>query len=174
VSTTVNGLGERAGNAALEEVVMAMRHLYGVESGVDGLALAGISALVARASGRPVAQNKSIVGEAVFTHESGIHVDGLLKDPRNYQGFDPAELGRHHTLVLGKHSGSHAVIAAYAQLGLTLEATEVPALLERIRAHAGHQAPARERRSAALSRRSGARGRPHPLPPHHPATRLAA
>jgi homocitrate synthase NifV len=171
VSTTVNGLGERAGNAALEEVVMAMRHLYGVESGVDGLALAGISALVARASGRPVAQNKSIVGEAVFTHESGIHVDGLLKDPRNYQGFDPAELGRHHTLVLGKHSGSHAVIAAYAQLGLTLEATEVPALLERIRAHV--LATKRPPENADLLRFRRKRDAPPPAP-HHPATRLAA
>ena len=175
VSTTVNGLGERAGNAALEEVVMAMRHLYGVESGVDGLALAGISALVARASGRPVAQNKSIVGEAVFTHESGIHVDGLLKDPRNYQGFDPAELGRHHTLVLGKHSGSHAVVAAFAQLGLTLEATEVPALLERIRAHV--LATKRPPENADLLRfraEAAHAAAPHHLPPHHPATRLAA
>ncbi|GAA0747256.1 homocitrate synthase [Ideonella azotifigens] len=134
-STTVNGLGERAGNAALEEVVMAMRHLHGVHTGVEARALPAISALVAGASGRPVAANKSIVGAAVFTHESGIHVDGLLKDPLNYQGFDPAELGRQHTTVLGKHSGSHAVQAAYQGLGLSLAAEQVPALLERIRGH---------------------------------------
>ena len=134
-STTVNGLGERAGNAALEEVVMAMRHLHGVDTGVDSRALPAISALVARASGRPVAANKSIVGEAVFTHESGIHVDGLLKDPSNYQGFDPAELGRHHTTVLGMHSGSHAVRAAYEHLGLRLSDAQITPLLERIRAH---------------------------------------
>jgi homocitrate synthase NifV len=134
-STTVNGLGERAGNAALEEVVMAMRHLHGVDCGVHTEALSGISALVARASGRPVAANKSIVGAAVFTHESGIHVDGLLKDPQNYQGFDPAELGRRHTTVLGKHSGSHAVQAAYEGLGLTLKTGEVQLLLGRIREH---------------------------------------
>ena len=137
-STTVNGLGERAGNAALEEVVMAMRHLHGVDCGVQSQALAGISALVALASGRPVGASKSIVGDAVFTHESGIHVDGLLKDPRNYQGFDPAELGRQHTTVLGKHSGSHAVQATYEALGLSLTDAEARQLLECIRAHVLH------------------------------------
>ncbi len=136
-STTVNGLGERAGNAALEEIVMAMRHLHGSDCGVDTTALPFISALVAQASGRPVAANKSIVGEAVFTHESGIHVDGLLKDPLTYQGFDPAELGRSHRTVLGKHSGSHGVMVAYEQLGLHLSGEQARQLLERIRSHVG-------------------------------------
>jgi hypothetical protein len=80
-NTTVNGLGERAGNAALEEVVMGVRHLHHADTGVDTQALVPISRLVARASGRQVAFNKSIVGEAVFTHESGIHIDGCLKMP---------------------------------------------------------------------------------------------
>jgi homocitrate synthase NifV len=134
VSTTVNGLGERAGNAALEEVVMALRHVYGFECGVATTALPVISALVARASGRPVAANKSIVGSGVFTHESGIHVDGLLKDARNYQGFDPAELGRSHTTVLGKHSGSAAVLHACERLGLHhLLPQQVAQMLECIR-----------------------------------------
>ena len=83
-----------------------------------------------------VAANKSIVGEAVFTHEAGLHVDGLLKDPRTYQGFDPAELGRAHRTVLGKHSGSRAVIAAYAQLGMFVSDSEAHTLLTRIREHA--------------------------------------
>jgi homocitrate synthase NifV len=135
-NTTVNGLGERAGNAPLEEVVMGLRHLYGTECGIDTTRLQQISQLVARASGRPVAANKSIVGEAVFTHEAGIHVDGLLKNPHNYQSFDPAELGRTHRTVLGKHSGSRAVIAAYASLGLLLSEIEARALLGRIRLHA--------------------------------------
>lgn len=134
-STTVNGLGERAGNAALEEVVMAARHLYGVECGIDTTALPAISQLVARASGRPVAAGKSIVGDAVFTHESGIHVDGLLKDRANYENFQPEELGREHRLVLGKHSGSHALKSAYARLGLRLDAAQVPLLLACLRAH---------------------------------------
>ena len=135
-STTVNGLGERAGNAALEEVVMGLRHLRGLDCGVDSTALPLISQLVARASGRPVAPNKSIVGDAVFSHESGIHVDGLLKDAANYQGFDPAELGRQHRLVLGKHSGSAGVRGAYARLGVgDLPDEQVSALIESIRSH---------------------------------------
>jgi len=134
-STTVNGLGERAGNAAMEEVVMALRHLYGIECGIDTAALPAISALVAEASGRPVAAGKSIVGEAVFSHESGIHVDGLLKDRRNYENFAPEELGRTHRLVLGKHSGSAAVLERYARLGLPLQPEQVPALLDLIRRH---------------------------------------
>ncbi len=134
-STTVNGLGERAGNAPLEEVAMAARHLYGMDCGIDTTVLPAISRLVARASGRPVAPGKSIVGEAVFTHESGIHVDGLLKDRRNYESFRPEEVGSTHRLVLGKHSGSHGVRAAYARLGLNPGATLVQLLLVRIREH---------------------------------------
>jgi homocitrate synthase NifV len=97
-----------------------------------------ISDLVASASGRPVAANKSIVGVAVFTHESGIHVDGLLKNPSNYEGFDPAEVGRERRTVLGKHSGSRAVRVAYQALGLPVIDPQLQPLLDRIRAHAVH------------------------------------
>lgn len=135
-STTVNGLGERAGNAPLEEVVMGLRQLHGIATGVDPRAFPDISGLVAHASGRPVAANKSIVGAAVFTHESGIHVDGLLKDPRTYEGFSPAEVGRQRVTVLGKHSGSSAVRAAFSGLGVALSDEESAVLLERIREHA--------------------------------------
>ena len=86
VSTTVNGLGERAGNAPLEEAVMALRHLYNIETGVDARHFPSLSKLVARASGRAVAFNKSIVGEAVFTHEAGIHVDGLQQESAQLPG----------------------------------------------------------------------------------------
>jgi homocitrate synthase NifV len=134
-STTVNGLGERAGNAAMEEVVMALRHLYAIECGINTAALPAISTLVARASGRPIAAGKSIVGEAVFSHESGLHVDGLLKDRRNYENFAPEELGRQHRLVLGKHSGSAAVIERYSRLGMAIEPEHVPVLLQQIRSH---------------------------------------
>jgi homocitrate synthase NifV len=133
ISTTVNGLGERAGNAPLEEVVMGLRHLYGIEAGVDMEQYLALSRLVARASGRMVALNKSIVGEAVFTHESGTHVDGLIKYPGNYQHIDPRELGRRHRLVLGKHSGSRAVINAYAGLGIRLDESRARAVLNLIR-----------------------------------------
>jgi len=136
-NTTVNGLGERAGNAALEEVVMAARHLQQTDTGVDTHALLGISQLVARASGRSVAFNKSIVGEAVFTHESGIHIDGLQKHPSTYEGFDPGELGRERRTVLGKHSGSQAVRLAFGAMGLAIEDDALTErVLARIREHA--------------------------------------
>ena len=137
VNTAVNGLGERAGNAPLEEVVMALGLLYGYETGIDTRRLLEISRLVAAAAGRPVPANKSVVGEGVFTHESGIHVDGLLKHPLNYQGFDPAEVGREHRLVLGKHSGAHAVQAAYQKdLGIALTPREAERILALVRRHA--------------------------------------
>ncbi len=136
-NTTVNGLGERAGNAALEEIVMGVRHLHHGDTGVDTQALVPISHLVARASGRQVAFNKSIVGEAVFTHESGIHIDGLLKHPSTYEGFDPGELGRQRRTVLGKHSGSQAVRQAYGALGVAMDDEALTGrVLARIRDHA--------------------------------------
>ncbi len=136
INTTVNGLGERAGNAPLEEAVMALRVTYNIDTGIDAQRFPDISRLVARASGRPVAANKSIVGEAVFTHESGIHVDGLLKNSLNYQDFDPSVVGREHRLILGKHSGAKAVRQAYAHLGIFLNSDETRAMLLRIRDHA--------------------------------------
>lgn len=135
-NTTVNGLGERAGNAALEEVVMGLRHLYALDTGIDTHHLIGVSKMVALASGRNVAPNKSIVGSHVFTHESGIHVDGLLKSESNYEGFSPAELGRSHNTVLGKHSGLHAVKDAYSRIGLELSADAARYVLDQIRRHA--------------------------------------
>lgn len=144
VSTTVNGLGERAGNAPLEEVVMALRHLHNIDSGVDMQAYQMLSHMVEAASGRKVPANKSIVGEAVFTHESGIHVDGLLKNPSNYQSFNPSEVGRTHQLVLGKHSGTGGVIKAYADLGIGLSAEQAQSILHRVRDYASRmkQSPA--------------------------------
>lgn len=136
INTTVNGLGERAGNAPLEEVALGLKKLYGMDTGVDLSAFPALSERVAAASGRPVHWQKSIVGEGVFTHEAGIHVDGLLKDPDNYQGFDPREVGRDHRLVVGKHSGSKGVMAAYAHLGLDLTDAQARALLPDIRAFA--------------------------------------
>ena len=138
VNTTVNGLGERAGNAPLEEVVMALWRIHGVDMGIDMQGFPSISKLVAEASGRAVAANKSIVGEAVFTHESGLHVDGLLKDPSTYENFDPADVGRDRRLVLGKHSGGHGLRYAYAQLGIHLLDAEAAMLLAQIRQFANN------------------------------------
>jgi homocitrate synthase NifV len=129
----VNGLGERAGNAPLEEVVMALRHIHDIETGVEMHDYSGLSRMVAVASGRAVAVNKSIVGSEVFTHEAGIHVDGLLKNPLNYQPFDPAEVGMVHRMVLGKHSGTSAVIRAYADIGIALCRADAEQVLARVR-----------------------------------------
>ncbi|MGZ9034610.1 MAG: homocitrate synthase [Rhodospirillales bacterium] len=145
VSTTVNGLGERAGNAPLEEVALALRHLYGRETGISPRLLPEISALVANASGRPVPAGKSIVGDSVFTHEAGIHVHGLLRDRRNYQSLDPVELGREHRIVLGKHSGVAAVIHVFEGMGLALSPVRAASVLAAIRRHAvAHKQPLRQ------------------------------
>jgi len=135
LNTTANGLGERAGNAPLEEVVMALQHLYGITTGVSPRHLPEVSQLVAEASGRPIPVNKSVVGEAVFTHESGVHVSGLLRDPVNYQSIDPKELGRDHRLVLGKHSGTAAIQWAYRQLGISIDERRAQAVLQLLREH---------------------------------------
>ncbi|MBK9219981.1 MAG: homocitrate synthase [Pseudomonadota bacterium] len=129
VNTTVNGLGERAGNAALEEVVLGLRQCYKLDAGVDLVRYPKLAELVAQASGRPIPCQKSVTGANAFTHESGIHVDGLLKDPANYQGFDPAIVGREHRVVLGKHSGTRAVRSVFAALGRQICDAEAGALL---------------------------------------------
>ncbi|MBA55561.1 MAG: homocitrate synthase [Pseudomonadales bacterium] len=133
INTTVNGLGERAGNAALEECVLGLKNLHGIDTGVDSLGVPALSSLVEQASGRLVGWQKSIVGQGVFTHEAGIHVDGLMKDSRNYQGLDPSEVGREHSMVLGKHSGKHMLIKAYQDLGVELADWQVPILLQQVR-----------------------------------------
>ena len=133
VNTTVNGLGERAGNAPLEEVVLGLKKLYQLETGVELRGFPALSAMVANASGRAVPWQKSVVGAGAFTHEAGIHVDGLLKHPDNYQGFDPQEVGQQHRIVLGKHSGSRAVEVVYANLGLPLATGEAEGLLAAVR-----------------------------------------
>jgi homocitrate synthase NifV len=136
VNTTVNGLGERTGNASLEEVVMGIKHLHDLDTGVDPAKLMSLSKLVEQASGLVVARNKSIVGSGVFTHESGIHTDGLAKNISTYQNFSPSELGRDHTIVLGKHSGSQSVRQAYEALGYAIPESMIRPVLTKIRRHA--------------------------------------
>lgn len=133
VNTTVLGLGERAGNAPLEEIVVGLSKIYGIDTGIDLRNYNVLTRLVEEASGFRVSPLKSLVGERVFSHESGIHVDGLLKDPFNYQGVDPADLGRHHDFVLGKHSGTKGLIHAYAQLGIVVERESAQRILPDVR-----------------------------------------
>lgn len=138
VNTTVNGLGERAGNAALEEVVMALKHACGLALPIDTGRFFELSQLVGQASCRPVPDWKAVVGAKVFSHESGLHADGVLKMPANYEGFDPAEVGLTRHLVIGKHSGSHGLLARLAELGLHVQEDSVNGLLEKVRSAAQH------------------------------------
>ena len=132
-SVTVTGLGERAGNAPLEEVAMALMQLHGRKTGIVPTELINVAKIVAAAAARPVPPNKAIVGDHVFTHESGIHVDGLLKDQRTYQSLDPAVLGRSHSIVIGKHSGLAAIEASLGKLDLQASPDELDAILARVR-----------------------------------------
>jgi homocitrate synthase NifV len=134
VNTTVNGLGERAGNAALEEVVMALKYLDGHDTGIDTTRLRELAEYVSQASGRFLPTWKAIVGDQIFTHESGIHADGVLKDPRNYEAFPPEAVGLTRQLMIGKHSGSAAVVHKFHEFGMELDREEATAVLELARA----------------------------------------
>jgi homocitrate synthase NifV len=137
VDVTVNGLGERAGNAALEEVVMAVQLTLQRSCGIDTRRLADLSSLVARASGVTPAANKPIVGRGVFRHESGIHVRGLLCDPRSYEPFGAETVGhRPREIVLGRQSGGAAVRYVLAHEGIELNPNEAAELAEKLRAAA--------------------------------------
>lgn len=133
VNTTVNGLGERAGNAALEEVAMALRRIYDIQVGIDTRRLLELSQLVATASGCAVPPWKAVVGENTFAHESGIHAAGILKNPVTYEPFAPEEVGWERRLVVGKHSGRHLVSNLLQQHGVTLESEETQYVLDAVR-----------------------------------------
>ncbi len=135
-SVTVIGLGERAGNAPLEEVAVALRQLYGRETGIVLSELGNVASVVAAAAARTIPLNKAIVGEHVFTHESGIHVDGLLKDQRTYQSLDPLLFGRSNRIVIGKHSGLSAITSLLLDLHLPASADQSRGILARVRDHA--------------------------------------
>lgn len=133
VNTTVNGLGERAGNAPLEEVVMALKHIEKVALGIRTGKLLALSRFVAAASRHGVPSCKAVVGENAFLHESGIHADGILKNPSTYEPFDPAEVGAARRIVLGKHSGVHAIRHKFRTLGMEIGDLEAAAILRQIR-----------------------------------------
>ncbi len=132
-NTTVNGLGERAGNAALEEVVMGLKHASGIETGIDTHRFRELSLFVSKASHRTLPAWKAVVGENVFAHESGLHTDGVIKDPKNYEGFDPAEVGLTRQIVVGKHSGSSGLIERYRDMGISISRAEAMHLMDKVR-----------------------------------------
>jgi 2-isopropylmalate synthase len=139
VECTVNGIGERAGNAALEEVVMALNvrsDYFADATAVDTTEITRASQLVSQLTGYPVQPNKAVVGANAFAHEAGIHQDGMLKDERTYQIMDPARLGARTTLPLGKHSGRHAFARACAEHGVELAGDELTAAFRRFKERA--------------------------------------
>ena len=133
IGVTVNGLGERAGNAALEEVIMALKFVYGYETNIDTTRFREISKYVSQASGRELPIWKAIVGTNMFRHESGIHADGALKDPKNYEAFDPSEVGLERQIVIGKHSGKAAIINKFREYEIDLSNEDAESMLELVR-----------------------------------------
>ncbi len=133
VHATVNGIGERAGNTSLEEVVMTLASLYHYKTRINTAEFYHVSRLVSRLTGVLVAPNKAIIGENAFTHESGIHAHGLLADTRTYEPITPELVGRERRIVLGKHAGSTSVRLALKELGLEATNEQLHDVLKRIK-----------------------------------------
>lgn len=139
VECTVNGIGERAGNASMEEIVMAIktrRDIYaGVQTKINTPQICRVSRLVSKLTGLVVAPNKAIVGANAFRHESGIHQDGILKERTTYEIIKPEDVGFTGTgIVLGKHSGKHALAVRLKDLGYNLSADQIEKINARLKA----------------------------------------
>jgi len=130
---TINGLGERAGNAALEEIVITLRSLYKLDLTIKTELLYSTSQLVSRLTGVYTQPNKAVVGENAFTHESGIHTQGVLANPLTYEPIAPELVGCTRRIAPGKHSGSNAIRADLANMGLKPTETQFKAILKRIK-----------------------------------------
>jgi D-citramalate synthase len=132
VHGTINGIGERAGNVALEEVAIALDHGYGVET-MTLTEVYDVAELVANTTGIPLAPNKAVVGANAFTHESGIHTDGTLKDEAMYEPYPPEKVGRERRLALGKHAGRAGVEAALAEHDIDVDEEELDEIVQRVK-----------------------------------------
>jgi len=132
--TTVNGIGERSGNAALEEVLVALRVSGGIER-YDMRHLTKLSKMVEQYSGIRLPRNKPVVGELAFTHESGIHIAAILEDPHAYENFPPDLVGGERRFILGKHTGKKALEYVVASMGCELTGPQICKVLERVKKH---------------------------------------
>jgi homocitrate synthase NifV len=141
VHVTVNGLGERAGIGSLDEVVLGLERHLGIETGIRKEGLRELAEFVARASGRPIPASKPITGDAVFAHESGIHVEGVLKLPDTFEPIMPESVGGSREIVIGKHSGSGALQHVLAEHGIEVDRAALGPVLEAVR----YQATQRKR-----------------------------
>jgi len=133
VHGTINGLGERAGNAALEEIVVALKLLYNVETSVKLDLLYDTSMLVSRLAGIPVQPNKAITGENAFVHESGIHTHAILNQPLTYEPIPPEIVGRTRRLAAGKHAGSRGLRASLNEMGLNPNEEQLKEVFSRVK-----------------------------------------
>ncbi len=139
VSVSVTGLGERAGNAALEELAIALKLCGRYETRIRTERLQNLCSIVASASNRVIVDQKPVIGASVFRHESGIHCNALLKNPLSYQPFLPGEIGRDsYELVIGKHSGSAAIQHVLAGNGIAIDRRQASRLLTPVRMAADH------------------------------------
>ena len=130
---TVNGIGERAGNASLEEVVMSLEWLYKYNTGIKHEMIYRISRLVSRLTGVPVSPNKALVGGNAFTHEAGIHVHGLIADKSTYEPMNPEYIGRQRQIVLGKHAGRSSITLALKEMGLEADEVQTEEIFNRVK-----------------------------------------
>ena len=137
-SLTVNGLGERAGNGALEEVIYALKYSFGIDLGYNGNLLNGISALVESISKRQLPLSKPVTGAMAFSHESGIHCRSLKENPLSYQPFNPEEIGKETIYIIGKHSGSSALSDFLEKRNIFLTKAETTVLVDKIKALSSH------------------------------------
>ena len=158
VECTINGIGERAGNSALEEIVMAIRthgRGLGLWTGVDTRLLYVTSRLVSRTTGSDVQANKAVVGDNAFSHEAGIHQHGVIANPETYEIMRPADVGFPESrLVLGKHSGRHALRWRFAELGIDLDDSELDAAFAAFKVLADQRKHIREADLEQLAGRS--------------------
>jgi len=129
----VNGLGERAGNASLEEVVLCLESLYGVHTGIKTEKLYELSQLVEEISGIPIAANKALVGYNAFSHEAGIHTHGILAHTLTYEPLQPEVVGRERHMILGKHTGKAALVEKLRERGMTATDPMLLDLLQRVK-----------------------------------------
>jgi len=133
VSTTVNGIGERAGNTSLEELVMTLLLIYGVDLDFNIEVFYELSQMVEELTNMKVPENKPIVGRNVFRHESGIHVDAVIEEPLTYEPFLPELIGHQRQIVLGKHSGCRAVKAKLDECGIAVSKDELCKIVGKVK-----------------------------------------
>jgi isopropylmalate/homocitrate/citramalate synthase len=158
ISVTMNGIGERSGNASLEEAALALRVLYGVDCGVDLSQIVEVSRLVEERSGIALQAHKAVVGRGAFAHESGMVVAGLLKDPFTAESYVPELVGQSREVVLGKKSGVTSVEAKLKELNIELPTEAMAAILNDIKREAVRtKRPIGEAKLREFAMKAGAR-----------------